>query len=76
MLAAFLVMWMQAGFCLVETGLTRAKNAVNICMKNMLDYCFGTLTFWIMGFSIMFGGANKFWGGLQRHVPEYDDETV
>jgi Amt family ammonium transporter len=64
MIAAFLVMWMQAGFALVETGLTRAKNAVNICMKNLLDFCFGSLTFWIIGFSIMFGGANKFWGGL------------
>lgn len=64
MITAFLVMWMQAGFALVETGLTRAKNAVNICMKNLLDYCFGTVTFWIMGFSIMFGGANKYWGGL------------
>jgi len=64
MLTAFLVMWMQAGFALVETGLTRAKNAVNICMKNLCDFCFGTLTFWIVGFSIMFGGANDFWGGL------------
>lgn len=64
MMAGFLVMWMQAGFALVETGLTRAKNAVNICMKNLLDYCFGTVTFWLVGFSIMFGGANKFWGGL------------
>ena len=67
LITAFLVMWMQAGFALVETGLTRAKNAVNICMKNLLDYCFGTLTFWIAGFSIMFadGGAmNKIWGGL------------
>jgi Amt family ammonium transporter len=64
MVAAFLVMWMQAGFALVETGLTRAKNAVNICMKNLLDYCFGSITFWLVGFSIMFGGANKFWGGL------------
>jgi Amt family ammonium transporter len=69
MVAAFLVMWMQAGFALVETGLTRAKNAVNICMKNLLDFCFGTMTFWIIGFTIMFGnggeGANKFWGGLE-----------
>jgi ammonium transporter, Amt family len=64
MVAAFLVMWMQAGFALVETGLTRAKNAVNICMKNLLDFSFGSLLFWFMGFSIMFGGANKFWGGL------------
>ncbi len=65
MVAAFLVMWMQAGFALVEMGLTRAKNAVNICMKNLLDFCFGTLTFWVVGFSIMFGGASKFWGGLE-----------
>jgi Amt family ammonium transporter len=43
MVTGFLVMWMQAGFALVETGLTRAKNAVNICMKNLLDYCFGAL---------------------------------
>ncbi len=64
MVTAFLVMWMQAGFALVETGLTRAKNAVNICMKNLLDYCFGTLTFWLVGFSIMFGGGGKWWGGL------------
>ncbi len=69
LITAFLVMWMQAGFALVECGLTRAKNAVNICMKNLLDFCFGTLTFWIAGFAIMFGGAggsaaNKIWGGL------------
>jgi len=67
--AACLVMWMQAGFALVETGLTRAKNAVNICMKNLLDFSFGTLTFWIIGFSLMFGDGgqtmNKFWGGFK-----------
>lgn len=67
MLTGFLVMWMQAGFALVETGLTRAKNAVNICMKNMLDFCFGSITYWLVGFSIMFasgGSANDWWGGL------------
>jgi Amt family ammonium transporter len=67
MIAGFLVMWMQAGFALVECGLTRAKNAVNICMKNLLDFCFGSITYWIIGFSIMFaagGDWNKFWGGL------------
>jgi len=67
MVAGFLVMWMQAGFALVETGLTRAKNAVNICMKNLLDFCFGSITYWLVGFSIMFangGDANAFWGGL------------
>ena len=65
MIAGFLVMWMQAGFALVETGLTRAKNAVNICMKNLLDYCFGTITYWLVGFSIMFGGGGPIWGGLK-----------
>ena len=68
MIAAFLVMWMQAGFALVETGLTRAKNAVNICMKNLLDFSFGSLLFWAVGFSIMFGSGgslNSFWGGLK-----------
>lgn len=75
MVTAFLVMWMQAGFALVECGLTRAKNAVNICMKNLLDYCFGTLTFWIMGFSIMFGGANDFWGGLKGMFLDTTNET-
>src|SRR4029079_1706770 len=68
MLTGFLVMWMQAGFALVETGLTRAKNAVNICMKNLLDYCFGSLTYWLIGFGIMFGNSgdtNGFWGGLE-----------
>src|SRR6185312_14392371 len=67
MMAGFLVMWMQAGFALVETGLTRAKNAVNICMKDLLDYCFGSITYWLVGFSIMFAngeGQNKIWGGL------------
>jgi len=67
LIAGCLVMWMQAGFALVETGLTRAKNAVNICMKNLLDFCFGTVAYWAVGFSIMFGygGAqNDYWGGL------------
>ncbi|HEY2837810.1 MAG TPA: ammonium transporter [Pirellulales bacterium] len=84
MITGFLVMWMQAGFALVETGLTRAKNAVNICMKNMLDYCFGSITYWLIGFSIMFAtnmgadgkpsAANDVWGGLSGAMinPEAD----
>jgi Amt family ammonium transporter len=55
LVAAFLVFLMQAGFALVETGLTRAKNAVNICMKNLMDFSVGSLAFWIVGFGIMFG---------------------
>lgn len=75
MVAAFLVMWMQAGFALVETGLTRAKNAVNICMKNLLDFSFGSILFWVVGFSIMFGGANKFWGGLDGMFLSTESES-
>ncbi len=62
MITAFLVMWMQAGFALVETGLTRAKNAVNICMKNLLDYCFGSIAYWVLGFGLMFSIGNGFVG--------------
>lgn len=59
-LAAFLVFFMQAGFALVETGLTRAKNAVNIVMKNLMDFCLGSLAFFAVGFGLMFGSGNWF----------------
>lgn len=62
MVAGFLVMFMQAGFALVETGLTRAKNAVNICMKNLLDFCFGSVAFWLVGFGLMFSIGNDYVG--------------
>jgi Amt family ammonium transporter len=54
-LAAFLVFFMQAGFALVECGFTRAKNACNIIMKNVMDFGIGTLAFWLVGFGLMFG---------------------
>lgn len=61
-LAAFLVFFMQAGFTLVECGLTRAKNAVNIVMKNVMDFMFGTVLYWMIGFGLMFGASAA--GGL------------
>jgi Amt family ammonium transporter len=64
LIAAALVFFMQAGFALVEAGLTRAKNTANILMKNLMDFVVGTIVFWIVGFGIMFGSANGFWGGL------------
>ncbi|UII28726.1 ammonium transporter [Fulvivirga maritima] len=59
-LAAFLVFFMQAGFAMVESGLTRAKNSVNIMMKNLLDFSFGAILFWAVGYAIMYcsGDAN------------------
>ncbi len=62
LITAFLVFWMQAGFALVETGLTRAKNTVNICMKNLLDFCFASVVFYAVGFGIMFGAGNALFG--------------
>lgn len=61
-LAAFLVFFMQAGFALVETGMTRAKNAVNIIMKNLMDFSIGSIVFWVVGFGLMFGLTNGFFG--------------
>lgn len=61
-LAAFLVFFMQAGFSLVEAGLTRAKNACNIFMKNLMDLSVGSLCFWAVGFGIMFGSGSGFFG--------------
>jgi len=48
---------MQAGFAMVETGFTRAKNAGNIIMKNLMDFALGTIVFWILGFGLMFGAT-------------------
>ena len=64
LLGAALVFFMQAGFAMVETGFTRAKNAGNIIMKNLMDFCIGTPTFWIIGFGIMFGAGNGFFGKI------------
>ena len=65
--AAALVIFMQAGFALVEAGLTRAKNVSNIMMKNMMDFCLGSLAFFAVGFAIAFGGdmsgIGKYFGG-------------
>jgi len=67
LIAGILVFLMQAGFTLVESGMTRAKNAVNIAMKNLLDICVGSITFWLVGYSLMYGDTSNgwfFWSGL------------
>ena len=53
LIGAALVFWMQAGFAMVETGCTRAKNAGNIIMKNLMDFCIGTVMFILIGFSLL-----------------------
>ena len=68
LIAAILVFMMQAGFALVETGFTRAKNAANIMMKNLMDFAAGSLAFYILGAALMFGATKAAgwfgWGGL------------
>ena len=67
LIAGILVFFMQAGFTLVEAGMTRSKNAVNIAMKNILDICVGSLSYWLIGYSLMYGDTSNgwfFWSGL------------
>ena len=69
LLAGILVFFMQAGFTLVESGMTRSKNAVNIAMKNLLDICVGSISFWFIGYSLMYGDSENgwfFWSGLMQ----------
>jgi Amt family ammonium transporter len=78
-LGAALVYIMQAGFALVETGLTRAKNATNIVMKNMMDFCFGAIVYWAIGWGFMYGpggsfiGLGQFFHGPMDITPEAAD---
>ncbi|MFS8874169.1 ammonium transporter [Synechococcus sp. R5-13] len=71
--AGALVFFMQAGFAMVEAGFTRAKNATNIVLKNLMDFCFGACAFWFLGFGLMFGshvagflGTNWFFFNWQQ----------
>lgn len=64
--AAILVFFMQAGFALVESGMVRAKNAVNVIMKNYCDMCVGGLGFWAIGYGIMFGANKTGWFGTDK----------
>ncbi|MDG1284343.1 MAG: ammonium transporter [Flavobacteriaceae bacterium] len=69
LIAGVLVFFMQAGFTLVESGMTRSKNAVNIAMKNLLDIAVGSLTYWFVGYSLMYGDTTNgwfFWSGIMQ----------
>ncbi|WP_068474659.1 ammonium transporter [Saccharicrinis aurantiacus] len=73
LLAGILVFFMQAGFALVEAGFTRAKNVGNILMKNFMDFSFGSLIFWIIGYSIMYGGEGAFFGAFDFFYNDPED---
>ncbi|MFZ3274029.1 MAG: ammonium transporter, partial [Lutibacter sp.] len=63
-IAGILVFFMQAGFTLVETGFTRSKNTGNIIMKNLMDFCIGSIAFWAIGYTFMYGDSEGVFGSL------------
>lgn len=62
LIGAALVFFMQCGFAMVEAGFTRAKNTANIVMKNLIDFCLGTVAFFLLGYNLLCGEGNKFIG--------------
>ena len=68
LLAGFLVFFMQAGFALVETGFTRAKNVAHTMMMNMMVFCIGAIGYWLVGFAFQFGGVNYHLPGAQARA--------
>lgn len=63
LICAALVMLMQGGFCFLECGLSRAKNSINVAIKNLVDFCIAGAAFWIFGFGLMFGVSQLGWIG-------------
>ncbi|HOO56762.1 MAG TPA: ammonium transporter [bacterium] len=76
LLCAFLVFFMQAGFAMVEAGFTRAKNAANIMMKNLMDFSIGSLGYWAIGFGIMFGASKAGLFGTSGFFLSTGDPTM
>ncbi len=68
LIATALIYFMQAGFALCESGLTRAKNTGNILMKNMMDFCIGTPCYWLVGFGVMFGSTAPLFGRIDPMI--------
>ncbi len=75
LVSAILVFLMQAGFAFVESGMTRAKNAAHIMMKNMLDMGLGAIAYWILGFGLMFGTSSALWVGGDHFMLTADNST-
>lgn len=75
LVAAFMVMFMQPGFAMVEAGFTRQKNAANILMKNLMDFVIGSITFWLIGYSFMYGEGNAFFGDFSKFAFDPGTDT-
>lgn len=76
LITAFLVFWMQAGFALVEAGLTRSKNTTNILFKNLIDFVFATMAFWAFGYAFMYGSSAAGWIGTSGFFISGGDDVV
>ena len=63
-----LVFLMQAGFCCLESGLSRSKNSINVAIKNVVDFCIGCALFWLFGYALMFGDSLYGWVGSSGFV--------
>ena len=67
------VLLMQAGFCLLESGTSRAKNSINVAIKNLVDICVSALAFWIVGFGLMYGQSEYGWFGATHFAIGADE---
>jgi Amt family ammonium transporter len=76
LITAFLVFWMQAGFALVEAGLTRSKNTTNILFKNLIDFVFATGAFWAFGYAFMYGSTAAGWIGTSGFFISGGEDVV
>jgi len=74
--AGILVFFMQAGFALIESGMSRAKNAINVIMKNYTDMCFGAIAYWLIGFGLMFGMNSSGFIGTDHFAVDGSDMSV
>ncbi len=70
-----LILLMQAGFTCLETGLVRAKNSINVAIKNVVDFCIASIIFWTLGYGLMFGDSAMGWFGTSQFLFDGGDST-
>lgn len=76
LISAALVLFMQAGFLCLESGLTRTKNSINVAIKNITDFGLATVAFWLFGFGFMFGPSLMGLLGMGLFAPEFEEDTT